>query len=373
MKEFHTGIDLLDNPMYSAALFGATLYDYADSLNDLGNSGAAQTLDRVAGATHIVTLTADCAFDFANPAGAGTAHRMRCILVQDGTGGRQPTFSGAVWLDGGVAPDINYAAGGVTVLEFVKAAGYAHYYGYLLAGSTGHNFRGRGLRSRREYMPGITTYVGSLPGSGLTPAGSVSHPNIATTNGLTATRRTRWTSSTTANAVGGILTSVTECLRGNATGIGGFAFRARFGQNVNTNGARAFVGLCSNAQSAVVGEPGGNVNIIGMGYDSTDSSAGNWFFIRNDNVSTATKVDLGSSAERNTSSMFDLIIEAEPNASYVLVTVLNAVTGMVILPTASYSTDLPINTTPLYIHAAGGSAATAVGQQFELAKIVLES
>lgn len=223
------------------------------------------------------------------------------------------------------------------------------------------------------YYPATATTAGQVTGWTFTSAGTVSHPALASTNLLTSIRRTRWASATTANIAGGIVSATSQCWRGNAAGLGGFFFFARFGQNVNTNGARAFVGLAAQTTSVVTAEPAAALNMVGMGYNAADSSTGNWQLMFNDGTSTATKVDLGSSAARNTTDVYSLYLFAPPNGSTITARVVNESTNTVVLDNYVISTDLPTNTSFLYVNAAGGPAATAVAQNFELNRLYLET
>lgn len=223
------------------------------------------------------------------------------------------------------------------------------------------------------YYPATATTAGQVTGWTFTSAGTVSHPALASTNLLTSMRRTRWASATTANIAGGIVSATSQCWRGNAAGLGGFFFFARFGQNVNTNGARAFVGLAAQTTSVVTGEPASALNMVGMGYNAADASTGNWQLMFNDGTSTATKVDLGTNAARNTTSVFSLYLFAPPNGSTITARVINESTNTVVLDNYIISTDLPTSTSFLYVNAAGGPAATAVAQNFELNRLYLET
>lgn len=222
------------------------------------------------------------------------------------------------------------------------------------------------------WFPATGTTAGHIFGWTFTSAGTVSHPALASTNILTQMRRTRWASTTSSNGVGGIFNAQTNAWRGNAAGRGGFFFFARFGQAVNTNGARSFVGLSSRTAHMVAVEPSSAADSVGMGYDAVDSSAGNWKLMHNDGAGTATKIDLGSNAARNTTSVFDLFIFSRPNGSTIGVRIINISTGVVVYE-GTLASDLPTSTTFLRVHAGNGPAATATQQQFELNRLYLEN
>lgn len=222
------------------------------------------------------------------------------------------------------------------------------------------------------WFPASGTTAGSIFGWAFTSAGTVSHPALASTNLLTQMRRTRWASATTANIAGGIFNNTTVTWRGNSGTLGGFFFFARFGQNVNTNGARSFVGLSAKTTHVVTAEPSAATDSVGMGYNAADASTGNWQLMYNDNTGTATKVDLGSSAPRDTTSVYDLFIFAAPSSNTVSVRIMNLSTNTLVYD-GDLTTDIPTATTFLRVHAGNGPAATAVAQNFELNRLYLET
>jgi len=139
---------------------------------------------------------------------------------------------------------------------------------------------------------------------------------------------------------------------------------ARFSLAANPSGARAFVGLSALFTNICAVEPSSVANTIGMGFDSTDSNTGNWYFIRKDG-STLQKIALdgtagsgAGAAPRNATDVYDLLIHADANASDLLVRILNVTTGAV-LYNGQVSTFLPTNTSFLYVHAQAGRGGRA--------------
>lgn len=209
-----------------------------------------------------------------------------------------------------------------------------------------------GVEAPRPYMP---AYFGSrLPvqvglasgttapvtlGGTLTTAATMSFQFSAnSTNRWTSTPRKRYATSTTAGTATGCRMAYTQFYRGNAAGYGGFFFAARFGQNINLDGAQLFVGMC--ASTAVLGgEPSALLNMIGMGYDSTHPASGNWRLMHNDGTGAATVIDLGSDFARSTDQGFDLYIYNPPNSSNFHVEIVNILTG--VRYTNTISTDVP--------------------------------
>lgn len=84
-------------------------------MNNVGNSGAAQTVDFSDGSTQRIVLTADCTLTFSNPRMAEVVH---LIIVQDGTGSWTITWPAAALFVGG-DPTPTAAAGAIDAYTFV--------------------------------------------------------------------------------------------------------------------------------------------------------------------------------------------------------------------------------------------------------------
>lgn len=224
--------------------------------------------------------------------------------------------------------------------------------------------------------PSSGTTAPNVVGGTLTTAATMSvQQTIASANPWQATWRKRFATLATAGNVSGCRTAYTQWFRGNATGFGGFFFRAQLGQNLNLNGAQCFVGLCAStvALAATAGAVGALVNMVGMGYDTTDANTGNWFFFRNDGLGTAVKVDLGADAARNTTNGYDMIFFCPPGAATeIFVRITNIQTGVVVLDT-SYTTDLPTVNTGMAFKAECNNGAVASATNLEIAKVYIET
>ena len=236
-----------------------------------------------------------------------------------------------------------------------------------------------GLSGNAVFMvaPASGTTAPTAWGGTLTTAATMSvQQTIASANPWQATWRKRFATSTTAGNLSGMRTAYTQYFRGNATGYGGFFFRAQLGQNINLNGAQCFVGLCAStgALAATAGAVSALVNMIGMGYDTTDASTGNWQLFRNDGSGTATKVDLGATnAARNTTHGFDLIIFCPPGAATeIFVRIVNLHNGATVLDT-SYTTDIPAVNTGMAFKAEVNNGAVAAAANLEIAKVYIET
>lgn len=236
-----------------------------------------------------------------------------------------------------------------------------------------------GLSGNSVFMvaPASGTTAPTAWGGTLTTAATMSlQQTIASSNPWQATSRKRFATSTTAGNLSGMRTAYTQWFRGNAAGFGGFFFRAQLGQNINLNGAQCFVGLCAStgALAATAGAVSALVNMIGVGYDTTDASTGNWQLFRNDGTGTATKVDLGATnAARNTTHGYDLIIFCPPGAATeIFVRIVNLHNGATVLDT-SYTTDIPAVNTGMAFKAEVNNGAVAAAANLEVAKVYIET
>lgn len=235
-----------------------------------------------------------------------------------------------------------------------------------------------GLSGNAVFMvaPASGTAAPTAWGGTLTTATTMSsQQTIASANPWQATFRKRFTSAATAGQGSGMRTAYAQWFRGNAAGFGGFFFRTQFGQSLNVTGAQKFHGLC--ASTAVLALTAGAVsallNMMGVGYDTTDANTGNWFLYRNDGSGTAVKVDLGANAARNTTHGYDLVIFCAPGAATeIFVRIVNLHTNVVVLDT-SYTTDLPAVNVGMAYKAEGNNGAVASAISVEVAKTYIES
>jgi hypothetical protein len=220
--------------------------------------------------------------------------------------------------------------------------------------------------------PGNNTAAPTAWGGILTTAATMSTQQTAgAANIWQDTRRQRFQTSITAGNATGARTAYGQWYLSSTANRGGFFFRARFGMNINLNGGQKFIGLC--ASTAVLGgEPSALVNMLGCGYDSTDASTGNWFFMYNDGTGPATKVDLGTDAARNTADGYELIMYAVPGSLAVNVFIANLSSGIVLLNT-SYNTDIPANNTLLAMKCEVRNGAVAAADNIEMSRIYIET
>jgi hypothetical protein len=178
-------------------------------------------------------------------------------------------------------------------------------------------------------------------------------------------RKSRYASSASAGSGAGNRTNYAHWARGSSGNNHGFLVDTIVGQNVNLNGGAYFAGLTAQV-TALAGNPSAMTNCCGIGYDSSDSSTGNWYFMRNDGSGTATKVDLGATnAARATDMGFRLTMLMPPGSGTLYVRIVKVNTAALVLDT-SYSSDVPAADIGLaWKHEAyNGAVASAVNVEF---------
>lgn len=224
---------------------------------------------------------------------------------------------------------------------------------------------------------GSTSYVW-LPGTGTTLAiawgttwtarnagatlGAQSHPVKGSGTQISSMNRASF-STTIAVASSGIQSTQTVAWLGNATGLGGFLFFARFSmENFTTGNYAVLVGLSALNASLAVSDVSGisinttTVNTIALGKDPTDT---NWQIITRSATTTSlsngvnyNKIDTGIVITAG--RILDLYIHSAPNSGSVRFQIKNAVTGadLYVSPSAiTTAGTLPANTVFMYAHA----------------------
>lgn len=211
-----------------------------------------------------------------------------------------------------------------------------------------------------EVRPQSGTAI-SVIGVGTSNGGTVSHPTMASTNYYTATHRFQIATAAAANATGGWRGATLPLWRGNAAGFGGFHFTIRAGVESLVSDGRFGIGLSSSTAALGAGDPSANLaDWVGIEKGTADT---NWWFARRTGTGTAVRLDLGTAVAA--SQLLEVHIACDANGSdlRVLVDVFNNTTGArTTLLSATYSTDIPANTTFLGPRYEGrtGAAATAI-------------
>jgi hypothetical protein len=215
------------------------------------------------------------------------------------------------------------------------------------------------------YLPNNGTTVGLNYGLAWTSGGTVSHPTPATTAPaiVNQQKRTRWANVvTTTNQFLGIRTATAEkrYWRGNAAGLGGWNFHARFSVALwPAATVRLFVGLNDSNSGWVISDTLTG-NGCGFWHDTTEAATVLTFVTRNG--TTATK----SSAITLTTALaagqgFDAYIWAAPNGSEIGYALIDQANGNVLVDTTT-TTTIPLNTAFLgqEIAMSNGTANTTV-------------
>lgn len=110
-------------------------YGGQDYVKDHGSMGATETIDLADGNYHYGTLDADCTFTFT---GTGTgAAGFTLELLEDGTGGWDPTWPGSVVWPGGSAPTHDTTPGTTTIYVFVSRDAGTVWHGFQSGAGTG--------------------------------------------------------------------------------------------------------------------------------------------------------------------------------------------------------------------------------------------
>lgn len=192
-------------------------------------------------------------------------------------------------------------------------------------------------------------------------------PARASTNAMTSLLRAQFGTGTTATGASGTQTAATVAWRGNAAGLGGFFFFARFGIETLAADQRAMVGLSAN--NATMAADGSTwANTCALVKDSADNT---WQFATR-NATTLTKTASGCTVTAG--QVLDLYIFAPPNNSgTITVRLVDAVTGTIFMDDVGITANLPVNTTFLYMQAHTQSVSGATAKILSLNKMYLET
>lgn len=203
------------------------------------------------------------------------------------------------------------------------------------------------------YLPSSGT-TGTGSGTCLGPAwtsnGTVSHPTPSTTAPAIAnqTKRTRYANvvTTTNQQLGPRFAAASEqqFWVGNAAGLGGFFFQARFIVELYpASTVRLFAGLSSTATGSVVISDTVLNNTVGLWHDTTDPSSGaNSFNFVTRNTTTTTKTSIALSNAIAAGNLYDFYMFCPPNGSTISYRLTDVNNGVEY--SGSTSTTLPVNT-----------------------------
>ena len=202
------------------------------------------------------------------------------------------------------------------------------------------------------WLPGTGTTAAIAFGVSWTVAATQAHPAITNASLIAQMKRATYATSTTSGNAAGIRSSAVITWRGNAAGLGGFFFFARFGFVGVQPAAQYWIGL-SGITTLLAGEPSAQNDTVCIGKDTGDT---NLQLIFRDNTA-ATKVDLGVAPANN--DVYDVMFFCPPNGSNITARVVRLNDGTVYANNTVHTANLPRNTIMLAAHAEGRTNAAA--------------
>ena len=223
------------------------------------------------------------------------------------------------------------------------------------------------------WLAGTAAIAAISWGTAFTPvqagtAAAQSHPAAKlSTSAMTSMNRANYSTGSTTTGSAGVVSASTVAWLGNAAGLGGFLFFARFGvETASVNTYRVFVGL-SGTGAVLAGEPSALINSIALVKDAADTT---WFI--STRGATSAKTNTGITV--TVGQVLDVYIHTAPFTSSVKVEIKNAVTGatLYVTPTAITAT-LPVNTMFMFMQSHIMSSAGTTAKVLGLNRMYLET
>lgn len=174
-------------------------------------------------------------------------------------------------------------------------------------------------------------------------ATTFANPIPASTNLLTSSRRTTYSTGITANTIVSHRQSTLQVFRGNSSTVGGFFYTIRFGTSALQTGNRVFVGLSDSVAAPTNVDPTTNTTPGKVGV-AINASTGNWKFVHNVTGSAPTVTDLGATMPVNTTSLYELILFSKPGGTVIGYRLKNLSTGDTVSD-ETLTTNIPSTTT----------------------------
>lgn len=221
------------------------------------------------------------------------------------------------------------------------------------------------------YLPNNGTTVGLNIGLAWTTGGTVSHPVPSSQSPAiySQQKRTRWANVvTTTNQVLGLRTAAAEkrYWRGNAAGLGGFNFHARFAIGLwPAATVRLFVGLNDSSAGWVISDTLTGHG-CGLWHDTTEAATVLNFVTRDG--TTATKAAITLATALAAGQCFDFWMWSAPNGGAIGYKLVELNTGTTLVDTTT-STTLPLTTAflgPELAMSNGTANVTVTTTAFEL-------
>ena len=228
------------------------------------------------------------------------------------------------------------------------------------------------------YLPNNGSTVGLNLGLGWTSGGTVSHPTPSSTSPAiySQQKRTRWANVvTTQNQVLGLRTATAEkrFWRGNAAGLGGWNFHARFAIGLwPAATVRLFVGLNDSNSGWVISDTLTG-NGCGLWHDTTEAATVLNFVTRDG--STATKAAITLATALAAGQCFDFWMWSAPNGGSIGYALRELNTDTLLVDTTT-TTTLPATTAflgPELAMSNGTANTTVTTTAFELSGFSCQS
>jgi hypothetical protein len=120
-----------NNSVTSSGNLTATMKSTKDFMVANTNTNAANTVNLADSNYFRHTLTASVQFTFINAPTSGIGQMFSLLLLQDGVGGRTPTFANTIYWAGGAIPPATTAANARDLWTFITYDGGTTYWGTL--------------------------------------------------------------------------------------------------------------------------------------------------------------------------------------------------------------------------------------------------
>lgn len=197
------------------------------------------------------------------------------------------------------------------------------------------------------YMPNTGTTAGINLGTPWAVGTTIGHP-APTAGAYTQMKRTTSTNVvTTQNQVLGVSSIASNShsfWRGNAAGLGGFFFFARFGIETLTagspNATRLFVGLHSGTTSILASDTIPAISAIGLWHDTTDGANVINLLTKNGTTSTKNALTGSPSTPYATGQAYDFFMYCKPADSVIYYRLDDLLTGITLVD-SSVDTTIP--------------------------------
>lgn len=213
-----------------------------------------------------------------------------------------------------------------------------------------------------EIDPATSTTAPAARGGQVSTSGTISHPAVSAGTYKGEAHRSQFDTGTSSATAAGMRNATSWFIRGAAAGHGGYYARIVFALEADQSGGACFVGLAAASQGAMNGNPGSMLNMIGYGYQASDTLPGNWFQMNNDGAGSATHVDTGLA--RSTTDLLMAEFGCKPNDNGLWTRFCDIDTGTVILDWTQFTTDIPANNIAheayVYVYNSGVAANMAI-------------